>query len=128
AAPALLGLLAVLPAADAPVLVLCPARPELLDDRPDWQTTVRLEPLGTSEVESLLEALEAPAATRVRISRAAAGNPLFAEELVAWAAEGGDLDAIPTSLNALLGSRLDRLAPQARHALERRAVGGEVFH
>ena len=101
--------------------------PELLDARPDWQVTVRLEPLGAAEVESLLEALEAPAATRVRIARASAGNPLFAEELVAWAGEGGDLDAIPTSLNALLGARLDRLDAQARDALERGAVEGRAL-
>jgi class 3 adenylate cyclase len=128
AEPALLELLAGLPATPAPVLVLCTARPELLDSRPDWPVTVGLEPLGAGEVDALLEALEAPAATRVRIARASAGNPLFAEELVAWAAEGGDLDAIPTSLNALLGSRLDRLRGQARDALERGAVEGELFH
>ena len=42
---------------------------------------------------------------------AAAGNPLYAEELVAWVREGGDVDDLPTSLNALLGARLDRLRP-----------------
>jgi class 3 adenylate cyclase len=125
---ALLDLLADLPTAGGPILVLCTARPELLEARPDWPVAVRLEPLGATEVESLLEALEAPAATRVRIARASAGNPLFAEELVAWAGEGGDLDAIPTSLNALLASRLDRLGAPARDALERGSVEGEVFH
>jgi class 3 adenylate cyclase/predicted ATPase len=128
AEPALLELLAGVTAAAGPIIVLCTARPELLDARPDWPATVRLEPLGASEVEVLLEALDAPAATRVRIARASAGNPLFAEELVAWAGEGGDLDAIPTSLNALLGSRLDRLDSGARDALERGAVEGELFH
>src|SRR5262249_23164178 len=50
------------------------------------------------------------------------------EELVAWAQDGGDLDALPTSLNALLSARLDRLDPGARDALERGAVEGELFH
>ena len=42
----------------------------------------------------------------------------------------GDLDALalPTSLNALLGARLDSLEPGARATLERGAVEGEVFH
>ena len=65
---------------------------------------------------------------RVRLALAAAGNPLFAEELVAWAHEGGDVDALPTTLNALLGARLDRLEARERDALERGAVEGELFH
>ena len=54
-------------------------------------------------------------------------NPLFAEELVAWAREGGDVDALPMTLNALLGARLDRLEARERDALERghaRLTGG----
>ena len=35
---------------------------------------------------------------------------------------------MPASLNALLGARLDRLDPEARDALERGAVEGELFH
>ena len=90
--------------------------------------TVKLEPLGAAQVDALLENLDAPAGARVRIAQAAAGNPLFAEELVAWAHEGGDMDALPTSLNALLSARLDRLERAERDALERGAVEGELFH
>ena len=36
--------------------------------------------------------------------------------------------ALPTSLNALLGARLDRLDAGARDALERGAIEGELFH
>ncbi len=107
---------------DAPLLVLCLARPELLERRPDWPVTVRLEPLGAAEIDALLESLEAPPAARVRLAHAAAGNPLFAEELVAWVREGGDVDDLPTSLNALLGARLDRL--EARRAGRARARRG----
>ena len=35
---------------------------------------------------------------------------------------------LPTSLNALLGARLDRLEAGERDALERGAVEGELFH
>jgi class 3 adenylate cyclase/predicted ATPase len=130
AEPALLELLAGLPAAigDAPMLVVCLARPELLESRPEWEVTVQLEPLGARDVDALLESLAAPAAVRARLAQAAAGNPLFAEELVAWVREGGDVDDLPTSLNALLGARLDRLDAGARDALERGAVEGELFH
>jgi class 3 adenylate cyclase/tetratricopeptide (TPR) repeat protein len=129
AEPALLELLERVPQlVQAPVLVLCLARPELREHRPYWPVTVDLEPLGSSEVEALLESLDAPAAARVRIAQTAAGNPLYTEELVAWAQDGGDLDALPTSLNALLSARLDRLDAGARDALERGAVEGELFH
>ena len=42
--------------------------------------------------------------------------------------EGGDVDDLPTSLNALLGARLDRLQAGERDALERGAIEGELFH
>ncbi len=130
AEPALLDLLERLPAAigTSPVLLLCLARPELLEQRLDWPVTISAEPLGATEVEALLEQLQAPAEARVRLAVAAAGNPLYAEELVAWVREGGDADDLPTTLNALLGARLDRLAPSEREALELGAVEGELFH
>ena len=72
------------------MIVLCLARPELLETRPDWPVTVRLEPLDAAEVDALLDQLDAPASVRVRIAQTAGGNPLHAEELVAWVQEGGD--------------------------------------
>ena len=129
AEPTLLDLIEQLPEGiEASVLLLCLARPELLDDRPGWPVTVRVEPLGAAEIDALLESLHAPAESRVRLAYATAGNPLYAEELVAWVREGGDVDELPTSLNALLGARLDRLEPGERDALERGAVEGELFH
>jgi class 3 adenylate cyclase/tetratricopeptide (TPR) repeat protein len=130
AEPALLELLAGLPAraGEAPILLLCLARPELLEARPDWPVTMRLQPLGAADVDELLDRLEAPAAVRVRLAQTAGGNPLYAEELVAWVREGGELDEMPTTLNALLGARLDRLEGRERDALERGAIEGELFH
>jgi class 3 adenylate cyclase/tetratricopeptide (TPR) repeat protein len=130
AEPALLDLLEGLPGliADSPVVLLCLARPELREHRPDWPVTVGVEPLGAGEIDALLESLHAPARTRVRLALAAAGNPLYAEELVGWVHEGGDANDLPTSLNALLGARLDRLEAAERDALERGAVEGELFH
>ena len=130
AEPVLLELLARLPQAltDAPVLVVCLSRLELLDRDPAWPVTVRLGPLAAGEVDSLLESLDAPASIRARVTQAADGNPLFAEELVGWVAAGGDLEEMPTGLHALLGARLDQLDRTARDALERGAIEGEVFH
>jgi class 3 adenylate cyclase/tetratricopeptide (TPR) repeat protein len=130
AEPALLDMLIGLVDAleETALLIVGLARPELLEHRPDWPAGVRLDPLAELEVEALLESLDAPAAARERIVETAGGNPLYAEELVAWAQDGGDLGALPTSLNALLSARLDRLEAGARDALERGAVEGEVFH
>jgi class 3 adenylate cyclase len=127
---ALLDLLAALPAVigGAPVLVLCVARPELRELRPDWLVNVEVGPLGAADVDALLDGLDAPVGVRARIAQVAAGNPLFAEELAAWLADGGSLEELPASLNALLGSRLDRLAVGERDALERAAIEGELFH
>jgi class 3 adenylate cyclase/tetratricopeptide (TPR) repeat protein len=130
AEPALLDLLDRLPAAigSSPVLVLCLTRPELREHRFDWPVTLVVEPLGAADIDALLETLEAPAETRVRLALAAAGNPLYAEELVAWVRAGGDVNDLPMGLNALLGARLDQLDASERDALERGAVEGELFH
>jgi tetratricopeptide (TPR) repeat protein len=145
--PTLLELLADLPMSTeaTPILLLCLARPDLLESRPGWEATVRLEPLAGREVDVLLERLlgDAPAGVRAGISRVTAGNPLFVEELVAmlvdegvlrrangsWALER-ELDSVdlPASLSALLGARLDRLDNDVRGVLERGAIEGELFH
>ncbi len=45
---------------DAPILLLCVARPELLEERPQWEGVhVRLEPLSSGEATQLLDALDA---------------------------------------------------------------------
>jgi tetratricopeptide (TPR) repeat protein len=143
----LLDLLAGMPAAltTAPVMLLCLTRPELLAGRPDWDVTVRLEPFDAGDLEQLLDAVlgDAPAAMRERLAAASGGNPLFLEELVAMLRDEGvlgreqrgsdatdalDAIALPTSLNALLGARLDSLEPGARATLERGSIEGEVFH
>ena len=121
---------------DAPVLLLCLARPDLLDERPGWLAarTRRgraLEPLTESESEALLDELgqEWPldAGARARIAEAAEGNPLYVEQMAAMLAEGGPADAIPPSIHALLAARLDRLPADERGVLERAAVAGKEF-
>jgi class 3 adenylate cyclase/predicted ATPase len=121
---------------DAPILLLCLARPDLLDERPTWLTSalgagLMLGPLTEAESEALLDeiAREWPldAAARIRITEAAEGNPLYVEQMVAMLAEGEALDAIPPSIHALIAARLDRLPLEERAALERAAVAGKEF-
>jgi len=135
----------------APILLVAMARPEFLEQRPGWAggklnaTTLLLEPLGDAESAQLLTALAGslplPEAAARPITRAAQGNPLFLEELLAALLEEGrlrrqdgawvaaDLDdlRIPPSIQALLSARLDRLEDAERAVLERAAVAGQVF-
>ena len=112
--------------AGAPLLLLCMARPELLERRPTWAPPLRLEPLPPDEADLLVGA-GLPAGFRDRIIRAAGGNPLFITEMLALATEDGELE-VPPTLRALIAARLDRLAPEERSVLERGAVEGEIFH
>jgi class 3 adenylate cyclase/tetratricopeptide (TPR) repeat protein len=137
----------------APILLLCIARPELLELRSGWgggklnATTVLLEPLPADASERLIDGLPGGSALderiRMRITDAAEGNPLFVEEMLAmliddghvtrqpdgtWTAQG-DVAAItvPPTIQALLAARLDRLAPRERAVAERASVVGRVF-
>jgi class 3 adenylate cyclase/tetratricopeptide (TPR) repeat protein len=120
---------------DAPILLLCMARPELLDERPAWgggklnASNVLLEPLAPDETVELIAALSESVSKelRGRILDAAGGNPLFVEEMLAMAEEGGEV-AVPPTIQALLAARLDQLDPAERDVLERGAVEGQVFH
>jgi len=138
-------------AADAPLLIVCPARPELLESRPGWAgrsatNLFRLEPLGADATEQLIdetpggEAL--PPGLRSRILAAAEGNPLFVEELLAMLVDDGalvevdgswvaaaDLEtlAIPLSIRALLAARIDGLPDAERRVAERASVVGRTF-
>ncbi len=112
--------------AGAPVLLLCMARPELLERRPSWPGSLRLEPLPPDAAEALI-GQSLPEEVRTRIADRAGGNPLFITEMLALATAGGELE-VPPTLRALLTARLDQLEPQERAVLERGAVEGEVFH
>jgi len=120
----------------APLLLLCMARPELLERRPSWgggkwnATTVLLEPLDATEAELLIRELGGTdEALNERIVRVAEGNPLFVEEMLALVrhSPGGQVE-VPPSIQALLAARLDQLDPAERAVLERGSVEGRSFH
>jgi hypothetical protein len=117
--------------ADAPALVLCLARPELREARPTL-SSLTLAPLSEFESRELVDAGagdELPQDARRRIAEIAEGNPLFAEQLVAYARDRGveALATVPPTVEALLASRLDRLDAEERAVLQRAAVVGREF-
>jgi class 3 adenylate cyclase/tetratricopeptide (TPR) repeat protein len=155
AEPALLDLLERLTEwlRDIPVLLCCLARPEMLENWPNWgggrvnATTLMLEPLTPEESGLLLDNLlgHTPGATqaRQRVIEAAGGNPLYLQELVGMLIEDGllahgpdgwvattDLSQldVPPTIAALLAARLDALPAGERAVLERASVIGPAFH
>jgi class 3 adenylate cyclase/tetratricopeptide (TPR) repeat protein len=118
----------------APILLLCLARPDLLDKRPGWgggklnASTILLEPLSTDQCNELIDVHgDVAAGMRDRILSAADGNPLFVEEMVALLQETGDV-RVPSTVQALLQARIDQLGGEERAVVERGAVEGEIFH
>ena len=113
--------------AGASILVFCMARPELVERRPAWPVRLRLEPLGDDDVDRLIPE-RIPDVLRSRIARAAGGNPLFIEGILAISGDATGDVSVPPTLQALLGARLDQLDPADRSVLERGAIEGEIFH
>ena len=125
---------------DAPILMLCLARPELLETHPDWgaeranATTLALEPLSTTDCSALIAQLPGGELltdeARARITDFAGGNPFAVEQLLALQAEdprfAGQLTS-PPSIRTLLGARIDRLTHDDRTMLERASVLGVEF-
>ena len=134
AEPTLLDLLEYVAgfSSSAPILLLCVARPDLLESRPSWAAprpnaaVVSLQPLSEQASRELVERLLGQVDNPV--IQAAEGNPLFVEQLVAMRTEDGGEVAVPPTLQALLAERIDRLEPDERAAVERAAVEGRSFH
>ncbi|GCD91871.1 AAA family ATPase [Nocardioides sp. LS1] len=133
---------------DLPLLMICQARPELLDDNPDWGrgsmncTTFGLEPFTVDQTRHSLAALlgsGVPDEVVEAVAGWAGGNPLFVEEIAThlvetgllvregddWALHGSlDSAQVPPTVAALVAARLDRLPPAERRLLERVSVIG----
>jgi DNA-binding SARP family transcriptional activator/class 3 adenylate cyclase len=116
--------------ANGPILLLCLARPDLIEGRPGSHSAdvLELDPLPTADVESLVahRAGGIDPGIAHRIVDIAEGNPLFAEQLL-LALDDGPIGAVPASLRGLLMMRLDRLGPGERDLLRCASIVGLEF-
>jgi len=133
-----------------PIFVVCSARHDLLDRAPDWAQDggrVMLAPLTNADagevVANLLGRSGIPPSVTDRVVRAAEGNPLFVEQLIAmlvdsgklrpadqgWEVAGDELSTIevPPTIQALLAARLDLLQRDERSVIEPASVVGHEF-
>ncbi|MBI2458511.1 MAG: AAA family ATPase [candidate division NC10 bacterium] len=104
-----------------------------------------LKALSTDDIHALVDAQVEPYPASERLRRTVAaqaeGNPFYLEELVRAFREGGDLvldhgafdlreaaeAVIPSTINALISSRIDRLPVTAREFIADAAVLGKQF-
>ena len=134
----------------SPLLIVTLARPDLLERAPSWgsqlraTTSVRLGPMTRNDIATML-AEYVPGVDGLvidLIAERAAGFPLYAVEMVRALTASGELEsvgnqfrytgdadevALPESLQAVIGARLDRLEPVDRALLQDAAVLGQSF-
>lgn len=153
AAPTLLALVDHLVAnvEGARILVLCTARPDMLETQPDWSVgpnagrlvLERLPADASAQVlENMMGGAQLPPSVRDTVLRGADGNPLFVEQLVSMLVDTGilvEVDGqweptrelsqleIPPSIQALLSARLDLLDAVDRGVVEPASVIGLEF-
>src|SRR6478672_10151774 len=152
AEPTLLELIAYIAADDtaAPLAIVCSARPELAETSPGFlgtdgrRRTIELSTLDGEQAAALLADLlgdpslaETPFASSLIAN--AGGNPLFLEETVRMLRDRGLVDPerwrsdevgelpVPTSVQGLISSRLDRLDGGDKRVAHNAAVVGAVF-
>lgn len=138
--------------ADAPILTLCLARPDLQERHPEWggrlrnYTAVSLSPLSSEQsrllISGLLKGEAVPADVRDAILAKAEGNPFFIEEILRMLIDGGGLVRheqgwhwasypleirLPDTIHGILASRLDLLSPLEKRVIQDAAVAGRVF-
>ena len=123
---------------EAPLLVLCTSRPELVERRPGFGSTapnvtrIELRPLSYAATAELATALlpEDARALAPKVAATSGGNPFFAEEVSCRtiddpeAAGGG---ALPETVQAAISARLDLLRPTEKRAIQYAAVLGSGF-
>jgi class 3 adenylate cyclase/tetratricopeptide (TPR) repeat protein len=153
AQPAFLDLLENLldTSSGAPILLLATARPDLIEERPQWSeragaTRLVLKPLDEAAaaevVKNLLGRAGLSKEVRNRIVAAAEGNPLFVEQMLSMLIDSRALKyeegrwrrdesyneiIVPPTIQALLEARLDKLMREVRVAVESASVIGLEF-
>jgi class 3 adenylate cyclase/tetratricopeptide (TPR) repeat protein len=152
AEPTLLDLIAYIATddTDSRLAIVCSTRPELAETSPGFlgtdgrRRTIELGTLDSEQAAALLtDLLGDPALVDTRFASSlisnAGGNPLFLEETVRMLRDRGLIDAerwhseemgelpVPTSVQGLISSRLDRLERGDKHLAHNAAVVGAVF-
>jgi class 3 adenylate cyclase/tetratricopeptide (TPR) repeat protein len=123
---------------EVPLLVVCTARPELLETRPGWganrsnSSMIALSVLRDEDVAQIVSTLLGSSGlsteTRAVLLAQAAGNPLYAEQYTRLFLELGRVDeAQPATLQGLIAARIDALSPADKELLQAAAVIGKVF-
>jgi class 3 adenylate cyclase/tetratricopeptide (TPR) repeat protein len=136
-------------ATTSPLLLLCTARAELHERRPQWgarrnAATLALAPLSDDEtrkiVAFLLRQTEIPSDLAQTVLAHAEGNPLYTEEFVrmlvdrsllqrdggGWQLRESELP-LPESVHGIIAARLDALQPDEKALLQDAAVLGRAF-
>jgi class 3 adenylate cyclase len=119
----------------APLLLLCLARPDLLERRPSWGSgrtnamAIALEPLDVRETERLVRALLAGGSDRPvdEIVERTEGNPLFVEEYVHMLVDQGSRAVVPPTLHGVIAARIDATTPGVKRLLHEASVLGRDF-
>jgi tetratricopeptide (TPR) repeat protein len=119
---------------EAPLMVLALARVEVHELFPKlWsgigREEVRLGKLSRKASERLVRQVLGEGIaeeTVARLVKQAAGNALYLEELIRAVAAGA-ADSLPGTVLAMVQSRLEALAPEARQLMRAGSVFGEVF-
>ncbi|WP_176733754.1 ATP-binding protein [Micromonospora peucetia] len=138
-------------ARDVPLLLLCTARPELVDRDPSWagtitgSVTITLPPLRDTGIAALYAHMFGRAAFSADmltpLVEVAGGNPLYAHEYVRMLIEQGALRQsvrgwslekhldlpMPESVHAVIANRIDLLDAKERTVLLAAAVVGVQF-
>jgi class 3 adenylate cyclase/tetratricopeptide (TPR) repeat protein len=142
AEPALLDLVeqVVREAKRIPLLVVCVARFDLLDERPDWggglgdSLNLYLEPMAVEDGAQLAREVGSGLddATAEQIASHAGGNPFFIVETTNMLAHertglprGADappMGMLPPTVQAVIASRIDHLSPAARDLVRKASV------
>jgi len=124
---------------EVPLLVVCTARPELLERRPGWgggkpnALTLSISPLSDDETArllgSLLERAVLPAEVQATLLARAGGNPLYAEQFARLLLEVGTHEdlPLPENVQGIIAARLDALPAGEKQLLQDAAVLGKVF-
>ena len=119
----------------APLLLLCLARPDLLERRPNWGAgrtnalALALEPLDVGETGRLARELlrdHADIAVEDVVARTE-GNPLYVEEYVRILMEKGRQIIVPPTLHGVIAARLDATHPSVKQLLGEASVIGRDF-